>query len=275
MSDWQIIVDHISAASGEAFCPNQSNGLSGGSINNAMRLSDGKRHWFVKTNHSSRLDMFEAEAAGLSALAEPEEIRVAQPLCTGIAGSQSYIVMEFINLSGGKGGSQALAGQQLAALHKTNSKQFGWHRDNTIGATPQVNTQSDDWEYFWRHYRLGYQLKLAKSNGYGGKLLDGGERLLDGFGLLLDHSPVPSLIHGDLWGGNLGFDEKGSPVIYDPATYYADREAELAMTELFGGFSVDFYSAYNDVWPLDSGYKIRIKLYKLYHILNHLNLFGT
>jgi len=146
--------------------------------------------------------------------------------------------------------------------------------NNHIGATPQSNDWQYSWSDFWREQRLGYQLDLAASNGYGGKLQTLGKQLLMRFPSLIDHAPVPSLIHGDLWGGNMSFDSNAQPVIYDPATYYGDREAEIAMTELFGGFSADFYAAYQDAWPLDQGYAARKTLYNLYHILNHLNLFG-
>jgi fructosamine-3-kinase len=151
---------------------------------------------------------------------------------------------------------------------------FGWDRDNTIGSTPQLNEPSVDWVTFWRERRLGYQLELAARNGYRGRLKQRGERLLDGLGALLDHNPVPSLLHGDLWGGNLGYDEAGEPVIFDPACYFGDREADLAMTELFGGFGRRFWAAYQEAWPLSEGYPVRKHLYNLYHVINHLNLFG-
>ncbi|MGZ8947750.1 MAG: fructosamine kinase family protein, partial [Methylococcaceae bacterium] len=152
---------------------------------------------------------------------------------------------------------------------------FGWHRDNTIGSTLQINNQSNDWLTFWREQRLGFQLKLAGNNGYGGSLQANGECLCSDMAILFnDYMPQPSLLHGDLWAGNAAVDKLGSPVIFDPACYYGDREADLAMTELFGGFSRDFYAAYQAVWPLDDGYDVRKTLYNLYHILNHLHLFG-
>jgi len=239
-----------------------------------VRLSDGRRSWFVKVNDAHRLAMFEAEAAGLAALAETRTIRVPRPLLTGVHQGQSYIVMEHIPMGRGSGSALAAAGERLAALHRHTADAFGWHRDNTIGSTPQPNRWHADWIDFWRHERLGFQLELAARNGYGGALQRLGERLLEKFPALLDHAPRPSLIHGDLWGGNLAFDDQNRPVIYDPATYYADREAELAMTELFGGFGAAFYDAYQAAWPLDPGYASRKTLYNLYHILNHANMFG-
>jgi fructosamine-3-kinase len=160
-------------------------------------------------------------------------------------------------------------------LHRQGSPSFGWHRDSHIGSTPQPNTPTTDWAAFWRDQRLGFQLHLAAANGYARTLQPAADRLLADLEALLSHRPAPSLLHGDLWGGNLGFLRDGEPVIYDPAVYYGDREADLAMTELFGGFGGDFYAAYREAWPLDPGYGVRKTLYNLYHILNHLNLFGS
>jgi fructosamine-3-kinase len=275
MTDWGVIAAHIAAADSRSFRPAPPRSMGGGCINRAVRLSDGDRSWFVKLNDASRLDMFEAEAAGLAEMAATETIRVPRPLCTGTDGGRAYIVMEHIDLSGrGRGDGARRAGRELAAMHRTTRATFGWARDNTIGSTPQPNGEGADWVHFWRDRRLGFQLGLAARNGYGGRLQDRGQRLLDAFSAMIDHGPSPSLLHGDLWGGNLGYDEEGVPVIYDPAVYYGDREADLAMTELFGGFGEDFYAAYREAWPLDPGYRTRRTLYNLYHILNHLNLFG-
>ena len=274
MSLWQRIAVEIAAASGEDFNPSAPVGLSGGCINSAFRLRDGHRNWFIKTNRAALLAMFEAEAAALDALAATGTLRVPKALCTGTSDGVAYIVMEHIELGHAGIGGWRNAGEQLAALHRHTAKDFGWSRDNTIGATPQINRQESQWIEFWHQRRLGYQLKLAAENGYGGNLQRRGEQLMARFPALIDHNPVPSLLHGDLWGGNLAFDTLGAPVIYDPASYYGDREAELAMTELFGGFSTEFYAAYREAWPLDDGYRIRKTLYNLYHVLNHLNLFG-
>ena len=217
--------------------------------------------------------MFEAEAAGLAELAAPGAIRVPAPICWGLAGRRSFLVLEHLALGGPTRG--AAAGRQLATLHRTTTPTFGWSRDNFIGSTPQPNPQTPDWVAFWRDQRLGFQLELAARNGYARDLQRTGERLRADLGTLLNHRPRPALLHGDLWGGNLGWLPDGAPVIYDPAVYYGDREAELAMTELFGGFGSDFYAAYREAWPLDPGYPVRKTLYNLYHILNHLNLFGA
>lgn len=275
MSLWHHIAEHISQSTGTDFSPSTPSSIGGGCINSAFKISDDKQTWFVKTNTASSLEMFECEAEGLNELAAPQAIRVPRALCTDVYDSHAYIVMDYLQLGRGAGQSQQLAGEQLAALHQSQAERFGWHRNNTIGATHQPNSWTNKWADFYREHRLGFQLDLAARNGYGGSLQKTGDRLMSCFEQLIDHDPQPSLIHGDLWGGNLGFDQEGQPVIYDPATYYGDREAEIAMTELFGGFSQDFYAAYNDAWPLDSGYRVRKTLYNLYHILNHLNLFGT
>jgi fructosamine-3-kinase len=274
VSTWQNIAKAISDASGQPFDPEPPKGLAGGCINDAFRLSDGNQTWFAKTNVAARLNMFEAEAEGLNALASAHAIGVPRALCTGTTEGLAYIVMEHLALGHGNSGAWQQAGRQLAALHRQRTQAFGWTRSNTIGATAQHNRWQEDWVAFWREQRLGFQLELAAAHGHGGRLQSLGEQLLDRFPVLIDHAPVPSLLHGDLWGGNIGFTRQGAPVIYDPATYYGDREAELAMTELFGGFGADFYAAYREAWPLDPGYRVRRELYNLYHVLNHLNLFG-
>ena len=175
---------------------------------------------------------------------------------------------------GGRGDPVAL-GEGLAAMHRISREQYGWFRDNTIGSTPQDNTQSDDWIEFWQVHRLQFQLDLAARKGAAGRLLSQGEKLLVGLPVLFDsYVPEASLLHGDLWSGIYAFTQAGEPTIFDPGVYYGDREADLAMTELFGGFGSDFYAAYNNAWPLDDGYRSRKKLYNLYHILNHFNMFG-
>ncbi|MEW8029806.1 MAG: fructosamine kinase family protein [Candidatus Thiodiazotropha sp.] len=275
MTQWQIIAQHITQTTGKPFNPLEPRHVGGGCINTGVRLMDGERTYFVKLNGAALLDMFEAEADGLRSMAETDTIRVPQPLCLGLSDTQSYLVMEYIEMGHvGRSGSE-LAGRQLAAMHRNSQPSYGWFRDNTIGSTPQQNQSCGSWSDFWRDRRLGFQLQLAVRNGYGGTLQRKGERLMEHFHVLIDHQPQPSLLHGDLWGGNLAYTRDGDPVIFDPAVYYGDREADLAMTELFGGFGNRFYDAYREAWPLASGYSTRKILYNLYHILNHLNLFGS
>lgn len=274
MSDlWQHIAARIGQLTGTPFTPDPPHHLGGGCISTALRLTDDKQSWFVKTNDAARLDMFEAEAAGLNAMADTNTITVPHALCTGTKGAAAFIVMDYIEPGSSGRNGQALAGERLAAMHRHTAERFGWSRDNTIGTTHQPNAWRNDWISFWRDQRLGFQLELAGRNGYT-RLQRHGKKLLERFAVLIDHNPPPSLLHGDLWGGNISFDSNGEPVIFDPAVYYGDREADLAMTELFGGFSTPFYQAYNTAWPLHDGYTVRKTLYKLYHVLNHANLFG-
>ena len=272
MTDWQGIGAQISAALGRPFSPEQPQNIGGGCINRAVVLGQAEDRAFVKLNRPELAAMFEAEAAGLAAMAATNSIRVPVPICTGVVAGEAFIAMEHIDLR--SNGDDAAAGRQLADMHRSTRKRFGWDRDNTIGSTLQPNAERADWVQFWAEQRLGFQLDLAARNGYGGRLQTSGERLLGGFAALIDHTPPASLLHGDLWGGNLGYDGDRQPVIFDPACYFGDRETDLAMTELFGGFGRHFRDAYQESWPLSAGYEVRKQLYNLYHILNHLNLFG-
>jgi fructosamine-3-kinase len=273
--NWDSISQQITAATGQVFTARSVQSLSGGDINAAFRLQDGQRRYFVKLNRPELAAMFAAEFAGLQALAATKTVRVPTPIVFGQSETHSFLVLEYLEFGRSSAVSERLLGQQLAQLHQQAQPYFGWHRDNTIGSTLQINSRSDSWLNFWREQRLGFQLQLAAKNGYGGRLQTLGERLRGELAALFsNYQPVPSLLHGDLWAGNAAADKQGTPVIFDPACYYGDREADLAMTELFGGFGRDFYAAYQAVWALDAGYQTRKSLYNLYHILNHLNLFG-
>ncbi|MBI3773177.1 MAG: fructosamine kinase family protein [Gammaproteobacteria bacterium] len=273
MDIWNTIDRAISTACGTPFQAQQRLALGGGCINHSYKLSTGHQHFFVKLNAAAKLEMFIAEAEGLQALADSATIRVPTVICYGIANDQAYLALEYLPLTAR--GDQAQLGQALARLHRCTGPRYGWHRSNTIGATPQYNTYADSWLDFWREQRLGFQLALAAENGFRGSLQAKGRELLNGLDLLLGtHQPAPSLVHGDLWSGNYAFTTEGSPVIFDPAVHYGDRETDLAMTELFGGFSNEFYRAYQAEYPLPAGYETRKILYNLYHVLNHLHLFG-
>jgi len=263
----------ISKATGIPFTPLKQRSVSGGCINQSYLLADNQRSFFVKLNDAKRLAMFEAETAGLQQILASQTVRAPRPLCHGVADDQAFLVMEYLDLRAH--GDAATLGQQLALMHRPQQAYFGGPRDNTLGSTPQPNTQTATWITFLREQRIGYQLHLAAQNGYGGQLQTQGEKLLTGLDqFFTDYQPQSSLLHGDLWGGNHGYLADGTPVIFDPAVYYGDRETDLAMTELFGGFAPAFYAAYREAWPLDAGYAVRKTLYKLYHILNHANLFG-
>lgn len=245
----------------------------GSALNDAWRLDVGGGRYFVKVNAASRLAMLEAEADGLAALGRCGAIRVPTPIAHAASGEVAFLVLEWLDFAGG--GRDATLGRALAQLHRTTGPRVGWHRDNTIGTTPQLNAWSDDWATFLRDRRLAPQLALAAASGHRGALQRDGERLLAALpALLAGHAPAPSLLHGDLWSGNAARLASGEPVVFDPAVHFGDREADLAMTELFGGFGADFYAAYREAWPLADGYPVRRTLYNLYHVLNHLNLFG-
>jgi fructosamine-3-kinase len=230
---------------------------------------------FRKSGPASSADMFAAEAEGLLELAKPGVIRVPKVLGYGVEGNQAFIEIERLELAPATAHVETQFGEQLAALHRTTAEQFGWRRDNTIGLTPQHNNQTDDWVTFFREQRLEFQLRLAAQNGYTGQLQEQGAQLLKRLPLFFkDHDPVPVLLHGDLWAGNWGCCDD-EPVIFDPAVYYGDRETDIAMTKLFGGFGSKFYAAYEAVSPLAPGHHERCDLYQLYHVLNHLNLFGS
>jgi protein-ribulosamine 3-kinase len=214
---------------------------------------------FLKQGPPERADAFAAEAQGLEALRP--HIRVPRVFDHGVKNGCAFIELEHLALEAG--GDYAALGRMLAALHRQTGPRFGWERDNYIGLSPQKNAWCDDWAQFWRERRLRPQLHRAGLRVHLEKI----------DGLLHDHHPAASLLHGDLWSGNAGFTKQG-PVVFDPAVHYGDREADLAMTELFGGFPPEFYQGYTDAWPLEAGYEKRKHLYNLYHLLNHLNLFG-
>lgn len=270
---WDAIAAHITQVTGKPFAPANTRSVGGGCINQGAMLSDGDRTYFVKFNQAAQIAMFEAEAAGLEQMLAAQAIRVPAPLCYGTTAGKAYLVLEWLEL--GRGSSQAWEemGRQLAVMHNTTSGQgFGWQGNNTIGSIPQINPWTADWATFLTEHRIGYQLQLA--NRRGGHFPQQNQLLAAIPQLLAGHKPQPSLLHGDLWSGNAAVTQSGEPVIFDPATYFGDREADLAMTELFGGFPAEFYRGYNQVHPIDPGYKQRKPLYNLYHILNHFNLFG-
>ena len=253
--------------------------VHGGSINECYRWETDAGAIFVKVAPVRNVEMFAAEAAGLDELRRANAVRVPRVLGVG-QGSQldqarAWLALEWIQTGHATHSTDATLGEKLAKQHRATQTSFGWSRDNTIGSTPQLNAECLDWITFYRDLRLRYQLDLAAKNGFNGRLQERGATLVD----CLPHffrtcKPTPSLLHGDLWGGNRLTDEDGQPVIFDPAVYYGDREADIAMTHLFGGFGKDFYAAYEAAWPRDPGHEVRADLYNLYHVLNHLNLFG-
>jgi protein-ribulosamine 3-kinase len=250
--------------------------VHGGSISECYRWDGDHGPIFVKVAPVRSRAMFDAEAAGLQTLRLADAVRVPRVLGVGVGEGRAWLALEWIQTGARSQATDSLLGEQLAKQHRTLQSAFGWDRDNTIGSTPQQNAWEKDWVTFLRERRLRYQLNLAKENGHGGRLQQRGEVLLEHLdAFFAAYQPVPSLLHGDLWGGNFTADEQSRPVIFDPAVYYGDREADLAMTRLFGGFGAGFYSAYQTIWALDAGAAVRCDLYNLYHVLNHLNLFGS
>ena len=275
MNPWSDIERSIREASGAPFVIESRAGIEGGCINECHVIQGHGRAYFVKTNAPDRAEMFAAEAAGLDEIGRTRTVRVPRPVCQGASLAVSWIVLELLELKSPDNRGMRALGRGLARLHRVTVGRYGWQRDNTIGSTPQINTPSADWIAFWRERRLGFQLDLAVAKGHGGRVIDSGRRLLERVpAFFTSYVPASSLLHGDLWSGNAGMTIAGEPVIYDPAVYYGDREADLAMTELFGGFPRSFYDAYRAEYPLDAGYQTRKQLYNLYHVLNHLNLFG-
>lgn len=288
---WHKIAAHISETTGESFSIDNRRSVSGGCINQGYAINSSTRTYFAKINQASQVAMFETEALGLQQMRDTQTIRVPQPICWGTEGNSAYIVLEWLDLRGSGGDkSWEEMGRQLAQMHKYTPPsppllrggeevdsallkgRFGWSVNNAIGSTPQINNWTADWAEFWAEHRIGYQLHLARRRG--GNFSQGKTLLAAIPKLLESYKPQPSLVHGDLWGGNASVTAAGEPVIFDPAAYWGDREVDIAMTELFGGFSPAFYRGYNEVWLLDSGYEKRKMLYNLYHILNHFNLFG-
>ena len=275
MPDWSAITSALRNAGISVAAQARLRPVGGGDISAAWRLETDDSPVFVKTGPPSSADMFAAEAEGLAELAAPGVIRVPAVLACGLEAGTAFLATEWLDLERPTGDTEARLGRQLAALHRTTSERHGWHRDNTIGLTLQHNEWSEDWVDFFGRQRLGFQLRLAAGNGFGGALQEQGARLLARLpALFVDYKPAASLLHGDLWGGNWS-SVNGEPVIFDPAVYYGDRESDLAMTRLFGGFGAAFYEAYEASAPLAPGHRQRCDLYQLYHVLNHLNLFGS
>ena len=265
----------------------RSRSLSGGSINDArlLELEDGRR-FFVKSQHGdgSGSDVFEREAEGLEALrratASIDALYVPAVIGRAESDGRSFLVLEAIETGRGGASLHIEFGRSLASMHHETHRgsaieRYGFAHDNYLGATPQPNAWNDDWVEFWRQHRLGDQLERARRAGLADSLLDRlGGRLLERLDDFLPRRPEASLLHGDLWSGNYLVDDRGRAVLIDPAAYYGHREAEIAMTRLFGGFPADFDRGYREAWPFEPGSSDRLLIYELHHLLNHLNLFG-
>jgi fructosamine-3-kinase len=253
--------------------------LGGGSINDTTLLDTTAGPFILKSHRQAPARMFQAESDGLDALrAIATTLAVPRVIAVGpeAPGSFSFLVLEYLPAGRRRADFDEALGGGLAELHRATANQFGFATDNYCGATPQPNPWTDRWMDFYGQSRLGYQLHLATDSG----LVSHDDRrriesLIRRLGEWIDEpASGPSLIHGDLWSGNLHTDEDGKPALIDPAAYYAHREAELGMMTLFGGFSPRVFAAYEAAFPLEPGWRDRNSLYQLYHLLNHLNLFG-
>ena len=255
--------------------------VGGGSISQALRLRTARGEYLLKRGGAGLPGFFAAEERGLALIASIGALRVPTVLAyrdASLARDTGFILLEWLAPPPGADRSRAhaLLGAELAALHRASAPAYGLDHDNYIGASPQPNGWETSWLEFFRERRLRYQADLAARNSRMPLArLRRVERLLERLGEWIDDAHVrPALLHGDLWGGNVIVGPGGAPALIDPAAYYGDREADLAMTRLFGGFAPSFYAAYHEAWPLPPGWQARVGLYNLYHLLNHLNLFG-
>ncbi|HKJ17273.1 MAG TPA: fructosamine kinase family protein [Xanthomonadales bacterium] len=279
MGDYPEILDQLDLGP-----PVEIASVGGGCIAQAgvATFDDGTRVFVKRAAGDPK--MFRCEADGLRELAKADALRVPKV----IAVSDQALVLEYIESGQHEPEFFSNFGRRFAKMHQTRSRACGFAADNFIGSTPQLNEPLDgswesaenhegsEWTDFFVTRRLRYQVELAEQNGHGfelSRLLDQGEATI--LEILEPNCESPSLLHGDLWGGNFMADEQGRACLIDPAVYYGHREADLAMTRLFGGFDASFYSAYEEAWPLESEWQERLQIYQLYHLLNHLNLFGS
>ncbi len=274
--NWPEFSLHLSEQLGQSIAIETVHSVAGGDIHQAFQLHTDQGNFFLKLNQASLLPLFHTEAHSLTAIEQSSSIRCPKVINFGTFNNQAWLLLEFLSLS--SKGNDFQRGRDLALMHHqihNNSQPFGWFEDNYIGHTPQKNRWHSNWINFYAEQRLRPQLELSQLRGASSNLYQLGTQLIEVLPFWFqDYQPEASLLHGDLWGGNSAFTQDGDAVIFDAASYYGDRETDIAMTELFGGFSSDFYNGYNDVFPLDPGYQQRKPLYNLYHILNHFNLFG-
>jgi fructosamine-3-kinase len=268
---WQSIAEQISTELDIDFQITDKASLNGGSVNLAWHIQGQGRQFFVKLNQRERLEQFENEQWSLQKLAQQGAIRVPEVICVGQTLDKAFLVLEYLPLQMETELGWQQLGEQLAALHAQHEQaMFGFDWDNFIGLTVQPNQWQSSWSSFFSEQRLGWQLQLLAEQGFGVGNID--KMVEQSRQLLAHHKPLPSLLHGDLWRGNIGFTAEG-PVVFDPACYFGDREADVAFTGLFARFPEAFYQSYQAVYPLHEGYQQRKSLYNLYHVLNHANQF--
>ncbi|PSD40386.1 fructosamine kinase family protein, partial [Vibrio sp. V02_P2A34T13] len=255
------------------FNPVEKEKVSGGDISDCYMISDGEQRYFVKVNTRDFLAKFEIEGENLRSLRETSTVQVPELVMIGTSKNHAFIVLNYLPTKPLDNATNSYEfGVQLAKLHQWGEqKEYGFDADNYIGSTLQPNPWDKKWGRFFAEQRIGWQLQLLREKGI--ELFNIGELVDVVQSRLANHSPRPSLLHGDLWHGNVANSVFG-PICYDPACYWGDRECDIAMTELFEGFQPEFYQGYESILPLSLDYVERKNIYNLYHVLNHYNQFG-
>lgn len=269
---WTIIANQISEATKTDFRILNKKPLAGGEINRAFRIDDGYTAYFVKLNDAVPPELFRCEWNSLDHLDATNTIRVPKAICSGATLNGRFLVLAYLSFNDGTEQAWYTLGQQLAKLHQSQHQpMYGWDEDNFLGQSIQANSWHKKWSTFFAEQRIGWQLTILEDQGIHFGDID---HIVSGIKRrLIHHQPSAVLLHGDLWRGNVAFCDH-QPVVFDPASYFGDRETDIAMTELFGQFPHMFYQGYNAVWPLDVDYRDRRDIYNLYHLLNHVNHFG-
>ncbi|MEW6991489.1 fructosamine kinase family protein [Colwelliaceae bacterium 6441] len=269
---WSIIEKTIQETTKQSFAIKHKRPATGGDINLCYWISNYHQHYFVKINDKSHLSHFESEAYALAQIKSSHQICCPDVIAIGTTLDKSFLVLSYIPFETPDHNDWYQLGQQLAHMHKSETHgQFGWQHDNYIGDTIQPNKWQSNWRTFFAEQRIGWQLQLLNEKSIRLGDIDYISQVCHD--ALLHHQVEPCLVHGDLWQGNMGFYDH-SPIIFDPACYYGDREVDIAMTELFGQLPDEFYDGYQAEFPLSSKYEQRKLVYNFYHILNHANLFG-
>ena len=260
------IITQLGNALNTTITVNGESSIVGGCINNAIKINTNKGDFFVKWNTNSKANMFQTEYNGLKVLKDTNTIRIPNVLCF----DDDFLILEFIPPSNPNNAFWEVFGQKLALMHKQTHSKFGLDFDNYIGSLYQDNTQNKNWTEFFIQNRLQAQLSIGN---FSGNLLSDFDKLFQKLPNLFPNEK-PALLHGDLWSGNFLAKNGDTPMLIDPAIYYGNREMDIAMSKLFGGFNSDFYFAYNESLPLENGWEERIQICNLYPLLVHVNLFG-